>query len=1174
MERLASGNAVYETPDAKISEKRIKVELEPDMVTYGEIDIKGKNAMAIKGIVYSSDEHLTFAYNQFNGVNNKVQYAIDSKNLLPGQICDGTISVVTTAGDYAIPFTITVKEKTLEASNGEIKNLKDFVSLVKDSYDEALILFMSKEFQEYFLANNDYANSLYKQVMRNTNHSIAMEEFLVAMGLKEHVKISVKNKIKEYTDITENYGDVLSVARSTWGYVDIDVQVVGDFFYNCREKISGDEFNGKIAEYQYFINAAKLHGGSNCGQIIFTTANQTIVYDVVIVNEKNTIDEYIKMKSSDINLVKNYLSFRTGQIDSKKWIKETTNIAEQRLMVDKDDITGLLLKAQVNILNHNDEHANNYLSKVSSLVSVNTPDNVFYYCYYLYLKALYNKQADYTYSVKQEIEKYYENGYDKWQLLWILFNMDDRYDENPSLKYTLIKRKFSKGCKSPIMYFEAASVLNKQPELLRVINTFELQVLNFAGKYHIIESPLANQAADIISNEHEYNERHIKILKKLYQETESDNVLSCICQELISGNKKDNESFKWLKAGVKKELKITNLYEYYIYSIDTNSYEPLEKTAYKYFSYGTETLMFNKDYFYANLLENISEDDELYEKFKPGLEKYITEQVMQGNNNRHLCRIYSKMLTDSFLQGNLTMYMPEIMNTYRIIVKNKNINSVIVSHKEVETIQYVPLIDCEAYINLYTADPIIVFMDNNGRILADVKYSIEKMDVTAYIFNVGSNLMTHLNRLEDIMKTPADFQGEIIKLINLEKEDALTDEFRHRLREFIVEYYYKGFDHGDFDSYLTQLNMEQLEKESRNKVIEILIKKNLFDLVFPYIEKYGYTNIDTKLLEKVCIYFVKKDEYKDNELLTKMCAKIFQNGCREESVLVYLGKYYGCGTLELYQLFMAIQSKGIQDNTLAERLLVQYIFEGSTEEKIYDIFCEYLKGSTATVIRKAFYTYVTYNTFIKKVQCRDIVWDILEQEYDNKLATPIICKIAFIEEMSKRTQITEKQINICHTLIDGLVEDGIIFEFYKKFNKWFKIPFELVDKTIIDYRTNPKHRVNITYSIKKSDGQTKEYTEEMTSIYQGIFTKNIILFYGEEVNYNITEYSDEYPYGKKVENSSIKITEKNAYNDESRFGMINGMMICKDIGRDDAAREMMQSYQLCKTAGQNIFKLL
>ena len=36
--------------------------------------------------------------------------------------------------------------------------------------------------------------------------------------------------------------------------------------------------------------------------------------------------------------------------------------------------------------------------------------------------------------------------------------MDDRYDENPSLKYTLVKRMFNNGCHSPIMYYEAAKV--------------------------------------------------------------------------------------------------------------------------------------------------------------------------------------------------------------------------------------------------------------------------------------------------------------------------------------------------------------------------------------------------------------------------------------------------------------------------------------------------------------------------------------------------------------------------------------------------------------------------------------------------------------------------------------------------------------------------------------------
>jgi hypothetical protein len=96
----------------------------------------------------------------------------------------------------------------------------------------------------------------------------------------------------------------------------------------------------------------------------------------------------------------------------------------------------------------------------------------------------------------------------------------------------------------------------------------------------------------------------------------------------------------------------------------------------------------------------------------------------------------------------------------------------------------------------------------------------------------------------------------------------------------------------------------------------------------------------------------------------------------------------------------------------------------------------------------------------------------------------------------------------------------------------------------------------------------------MGSIYQGIFTKEIIMFYGEEIDYSITEYSDECPLGKVVDNYSVRITEKNTYNDESRFGMINGMMICRSLGRDDAARDIMQSYALCKESGKELFKLL
>ncbi len=1174
IEKLASGSYVYETPDAEISENRIAVHLETGSSVQGEISIKGKNDQSIKGVVYSTDSHISFENNQFNGVNNTVRYTVTTKNMGEGQICSGTISIVTTAGDYAIPFSITVKKKEIESTIGKIADLKGFVRLVQESYDEALILFLSKEFKEYFLKEDTYGSRLYTQVMKNSNRSIALEEFLVGMGLKERVAISVADNIHEYTDIADNYGDIINIVRSSWGYVDIDVQIEGDFLYNCKKKITGDDFNGKIAEYQYFINAGRLHGGSNHGRITLKTSNETILYDIVIVNQKESIDSYINRKKNNIGLMKNYLNFRTGLIDGKKWMDEMNAMADERLAENSNDVIGLLAKAQIAIVQNREEQASEYLHQVSQLVAVKDASSVEEYCYFLYLKTLYKNNSNYTEDIKKEIKNYFEGGHDTWQLLWMLFYMDERYEENPSLKYTLIKRMFHNGCFSPIMYYEAANVLCRQPELLRILNKFEVQVLNFAGKYHIVTEELAKQAAELFAKEKGFNETYLNILSKFYEETNCREVLHCICSMIINGNKTGHEYFHWLEEGVKEELKITNLYEYYIYTIDTENYNPLIKSAYKYFSYGTDTLVFHRDYFYANLLTNFSMTDELILKYRDDLEKYVTQELLKGNNNTHLKIVYNKVLTDDFIVGAMEEKMPEILHTYMIRVDNDNIKSVIVSHKEVENTQTVSLINHVAYVQLYTENPVITFMDSHGRFLSKVDCEVTKMVIDKEITKTGSNVMTKLCEVEKILKNPKAHKGKILELKEVAEIPQLTNQFRTLLKEFIVDYYYRGYDQGDLDIYILQFHMAELSKSSRNKVMEILIDRNLTEMVYPYVAKYGYRNIKENLLEKLCVSLVNNQEYDGNEILVEMCGEIFRNGCRNEQVLKFLGKYYESGTLELYQLFLALQAKEINDNTLAERLLVLYIFEGNTEDRIYDIYQEYLKGSTGSTIRRAFYTYVTYNYFIKKVQCQDIVWEILEQEYDDGFQTPLICRIAFIEVMSERESLTERQIKISQRLIEGLAKNNVNFEFYKKFNKWFKIPFNLVDKTIIDFRTNPKHRVDITYDIKTSDGRTSKVTEEMGSIYQGIFTKEIIMFYGEEIDYSITEYSDEFPHGKIVDNSSVRITQKNIYNDESRFGLINGMMICKDLGRENAAREMMQSYELCKRSGKELFKLL
>ena len=405
IDKLAAGVSTYEMPDAEVLENRIAVELETGDYKRGELNIKSKNNLPIKGVVFSTDNHITFENNQFNGINNVIRYSVSSKNLEQGQICNGTISMVTTAGGFDIPFAITIKKRELESTIGMIGGFNDFLRLINESYDEALILFLSKEFKEFFLKNDSFGSTLYDMVLHNSNRGIAMEEFLVGMGLKKRVAISTKENYREYSNIKENYADTINLERSCLGYAEINVTVEGDFLYNCKSQVKGDDFNGKVAEYEFYINAARLHGGSNHGRLIFETTNETIVYDIVIVNEKDEINDYIEEKKNNIGLIKNYLDFRTGVIDGKKWINEMSKMAQERLEKNEDDLVGILVKAQVAIAENNTEEATSYLDRASKQMAIKDKNNVEEYCYYLYLKTLHKNNPNYTNEIKAEIQK-------------------------------------------------------------------------------------------------------------------------------------------------------------------------------------------------------------------------------------------------------------------------------------------------------------------------------------------------------------------------------------------------------------------------------------------------------------------------------------------------------------------------------------------------------------------------------------------------------------------------------------------------------------------------------------------------------------------------------------------------------------------------------------------------
>ena len=76
------------------------------------------------------------------------------------------------------------------------------------------------------------------------------------------------------------------------------------------------------------------------------------------------------------------------------------------------------------------------------------------------------------------------------------------------------------------------------------------------------------------------------------------------------------------------------------------------------------------------------------------------------------------------------------------------------------------------------------------------------------------------------------------------------------------------------------------------------------------------------------------------------------------------------------------------------------------------------------------------------------------------------------------------------------------FAFFKKLPTSVLSPYQLDDKTFVEYHTDPEARVTLFYALDAGLGNQPKYqTEPLRNMYEGIYTKSFTLFYGESLRY-------------------------------------------------------------------------
>ena len=531
----------------------------------------------------------------------------------------------------------------------------------------------------------------------------------------------------EFSNLLESKKESFDITKNTWGYLPIQVFAEGDFIQISNSEFSTEDFVGSTFQYDYYIEKEKLHAGYNYGKIYVKTPYETLSIEVNV-HQRVLRQDTGSMKGMIAGQgLKDYLAFLSGKIDVDLWMEKAVRTTNELLQLDPANEYYSLLQAHIYLRGHREEEAKWILENGNfNKFVIGRKSEVT--AYYQFLTALLKKDSVTISKVLEELNRLYIKHPYSWQLLCMIVNLDPKY-RNYSDRLRVLERQYFNGSNQVLLYAEAYACFQENVVLLRKLDSFEIQILNFAAKYKIMTKELAVYAAELISQQKKYNKKLVTILECAYAMYDDSRILNALCMQLIKGNKVGPSYFRWYEKAVQQELKIAQLYEYYMMSIDEKHVKSaFPRMVYLYFLHGVNLDYKKTALLYANILTYEPEQGEIFCAYKNQMRDFAWEQLRKRNVNDSLRLLYNRFIQESelFLEDREALY--DLCHKYHVTTSQKDVKYVIVIEKDGEIRQRVAYSEKGAYVYLYDKEARIVWEAKDGFHYVDsISYDVVRL---------------------------------------------------------------------------------------------------------------------------------------------------------------------------------------------------------------------------------------------------------------------------------------------------------------------------------------------------------------------------------------------------------------------------------------------------------------
>ena len=1113
---------IYRISEDKFDDLKPNIEFEAEQIQEtcfindafsGSIYFKSTNDVKARGVVYCDNPYVRISNPWFDGINIRIDYLVDDYNYKASEVLSGNFIIVSVGIEKKLPFSITYIKRPLMSSVGEISSLDEYAEFAQGHFAEAVSLFYSDRFSEFISDQDKRTRLLYRGFKAAPIAAVNVDEFLVSCGLKAKMTFDLQERQDSYYEVNENVKGEIEIVRSTWGFIDINVTCDADFVSVEKDHITGDFFLGSIFNMSYYIHKDKMHAGINYARISFDYRDIHKEITILATADKEGLSLESEEFSHNKKLLKAfrlYEDYRLRRVSTSQWCDESLSIIDSLSSEIVNDNFILLVKAFLYVTNNQKQEA---LWIIQDLKRSIEDKGSREWAFLLYVCTLIEREEDYVDRLTENIEGIFREHRDDVHIFWFLLFLRKEYIKNPTAKLREIAKWVDDGWDTPLLYIEAYYIFLQDPYLISSFDELTLKVLNWAKKKKAITKDMAIQMIHILETERGYNPKVLPILEECYEIYPDMQLLLSVVTYLLKAPYVDESFLKWYGMAIDANLHIPGIFEAYMEALPSYSVDKLPQLVTLFFKYNNNLSYEKKALLYANIILHKDEDYGTYEHYEKAIEAFALEQLKLGRLDDNLAVCYQRLMELGIFDKEVARLISELSFKKKLAVINPDIRRVFLYQEEFKAPTIANISEHKAYISYIGSKGVILFEDNNGYLFVDDNGYFTEDIINTEGFNEKLKELSDLNLPYALMRF-ADETKKDYSSVDAEAAELIM-ESKQISAEYLATLYPKLIEILRFnnrESLLEKHFMQEADLKSLNEqviaaVLEVFILRSKYEEAY-YMLKHTNSNLlKPAAATKLCQFMINKEPDKSDDFLILFTAEMISKGYIHTDMIRYLVKYFVGPTELMLTIYNSAYEKGEDVVEFGERILTQALYRDFLCPEIMEVFDTYVSRKNNKMIVEAFLNYQAHDYLANQVETPEKIFAYIYNRYKKGLSVSESMRIALLKYLCTDAEMDEED----YDMLDMLLADAILrnqyFGFFAKCDERLKIKYHLYDKYFIEFNTDKRKAVDITYSINGAPA----VSEDMIEMYDGLYVKQFILFYGDELKYEIyrDDLSDE-----------------------------------------------------------------